>query len=100
MRSNSEDFFLTWHITLPGNESVNITYSNNDSLGIVVLLLTNPPISSDLTEFVPNQLIESIIILTAPDSGSLMVDGTVLECVSSGNSASEVIESDFSPGNT
>ena len=97
--SNSEDFFLTWHITLPGNVSVNITYSNNESLNTAVLLHMSPDISSSLTEFIPGQLIESTIMLSIPDSDLLLVNGTVLECTTSGNSVREIITSDFSQGN-
>ena len=98
LRSNSEDFFLTWRIILPENESVNITYSNNESLNTTVLLHMSPGISSNLTEFIPGQLIESIIMLSIPESGSFLVNGTVLECATSGNSLDKMIVSDFSPG--
>ena len=96
VRSNSEDFFLTWHITLPENESVNITYSNNESLNIAVLLSMNPAISSNLTKFIPGQLIVSIIMLTVPDN---KVNSVVLNCATSSNSVSEIIASNFLPGN-
>ena len=99
VRSNSEDFFLTWHITLPGNESVNITYFSNNSLNTAVLLSMNPVISSSLTEFIPGQLIESIIMLSIPNSNTVLLDGTILECATFGNSVSEIIAYDFLPGN-
>ena len=64
----------------------------------MILLHTNPTISSNLTKFMPGQIIESIIILSVPDSNSVLIDGTVLECATSSNSVSEIIASDFSPG--
>ena len=56
----------------------------------------SPTISSNLTEFIPGQLIESILMLSIPDSD---INGTLLECATSGNSVSEIIAYDFSQGN-
>ena len=97
VESNSKDFFLTWHITLPGNESVNITYSNNESLNTTVLLHINPEITSFLIDFIPGLLIESIITLTVPDSGSVLVNGTVLDCITTESVASAIVLSNSPP---
>ena len=59
----------------------------------------NPGISSDLTEFISGQLIESSIMFTVPGSGSILIEETILECATSGNSITEIIPSNFSPGN-
>ena len=96
--SNSENFFLTWHITLPGNLSVNITYSNSERLDTTVFLHFNPDITSILTKFIPSQVIESIIVFTVPDSGSVLVNETILECGTSERAVDALIMSDFSPG--
>ena len=83
--------FLTWRIVLPNNVSLNITYSNIEDISGNVLLHMDPDITSFVTEFMPGQLIESTIVLTIPYGDRL--NGTVLECITSGNSTSTVVYS-------
>ena len=83
--------FLTWRIVLPNNVSLNITYSNIEDISGNVLLHMDPDITSFVTELMPGQLIESTIVLTIPYGAGL--NGAILECITSENSASVIISS-------
>lgn len=78
VHSNSENVQLTWIATLPNQTTFNMTYYNayhsSVSLGM--------GISTVLTEYVEDQYIESIILLTVLQNVSL--NGTQLECRSAG----------------
>ena len=58
----------------------------------------NPDITSTLTEFIPGQLIESLLMLTVPNSGSVLVNGIVLQCITAESVANETVSSDSPSG--
>lgn len=73
--SNSENVQLTWIITFPDQTAFNVTYSSNYNtsvdLGMGIITL--------LTEYVEDQYIESLLVLTVQN---VSMNGTQLECKS------------------
>jgi hypothetical protein len=76
--SNSEDVVLMWFVTIPGMETLNVTYDKTSVFDIVNYLANN--ITTIITDFVDGDYIESSIILTVLDSPNM--NGTLVECAS------------------
>ena len=72
--SNSETVQLTWRVTLPDGTSLNFTYYDGSSNNTV----SNSVVQTTLLEYINDEYIESILILTVPVD--LVVNQTVVEC--------------------
>ena len=78
--SNSEMVQLTWHVTLPGGMTANITYDNTSILNTVDDIGINNSIYTTLTSYTSDEYIESTIVFTVLANVDLNV--TLLECIS------------------
>ncbi len=67
---------LIWLVTLPGKVPINISFDGSSSLEAVYYLDMN--ISATLTNYIAEEYIESIIVLTV--LRDVVVNGTVIEC--------------------
>ena len=86
--SNSEIVQLTWHVTLPGEMTVNITYDNTSILNTVDDIGIN--IFTTLTSYTSDEYIESTIVFTVLADVDLNM--ILLECTSEDlNSDSDTI---------
>ena len=78
--SNSEMVQLTWHVTLPGRITANITYDNTSILNTVDDIGINNNIVTTLTNYTSDEYIQSTIVVTVLADVDLNM--TLLECVS------------------
>ena len=85
--SNSEMVQLTWHVTLPGGITANITYDNTSILNTADNIGINNNIITTLTRYTSDEYIESTIVFTVLADVDLNM--TLLECTS------EDLNSDF-----
>ena len=76
-QSNSEAVQLTWRVTIPEGTSMNVTYYNGSSNDAN---FNSPVVQTTLLEYIIDEYIESILILTVPVD--LVVNQTIVECCS------------------
>ena len=77
IQSNSENVRLTWHVTTPQYGFVDITYDKEATINQLDIL--NSFVSTNLTEFISDQYIESILHLTVVVD--IPINQTELECL-------------------
>ncbi len=75
IRSNSENLYLTWHVTFPGLRTINVTFDNNTDLNDVNLPLNT---SISLMNYTLDEYVESTVFFLVDDA--IPVNGTEVEC--------------------
>ena len=78
IQSNSEMVHLIWHVTVPGQSHIVLTYDNNSDLGRVDYL--HRFISTSLEEYRHDEYIESVLMFTVQSNVSIG-DQTLVECI-------------------
>lgn len=77
--SNSEAVQLTWRVTFPEMMPISITYDGRSTVNTIDILL-DLNITAVLTDYIAEEIIESIITLTVLRNVSM--NGTMIECSS------------------
>ena len=77
IQSNSENVHLTWRVTLPGQNPINITYDVGSVRGNIDPL--NTFITTSLSQYVSDEHIESVLMLTVQDV--VVTNQTKVECI-------------------
>ncbi len=72
--SNSENLYLTWHVTFPGLRTINVTFDNYTDPNDVNLPLNT---SISLMNYTLDEYVKSTIFFLVDD---ISVNGTEVEC--------------------